>query len=74
MDDADIVVERSEREISLALRSFRNGQALQRRLAMDAGEMCMMCGDEIPKARRDALRGVCTCIVCQEALEQGMGR
>ena len=26
---------------------------------------CLECGDEIPQARRDALPGVRTCIVCQ---------
>lgn len=72
-DDADVVVERSEREISLALRSFHNAAA-QRRAAMDAGLACMMCGEEIPEGRRKALPGCCTCIGCQEGLERSMGR
>jgi phage/conjugal plasmid C-4 type zinc finger TraR family protein len=74
MDDADIVVERSEREIGFALRSFHNSAASRRRLAMDNGLMCMLCGEEIPEARRQALPGVCTCIGCQEELERSMGR
>jgi phage/conjugal plasmid C-4 type zinc finger TraR family protein len=74
MDDADIVAERSEREIGLALRSFQIAAAQRRRLAMDAGLMCMICGEDIPEARRKALPGVCTCIDCQEKLERGMGR
>ncbi len=73
MDDADIVAERTEREIGFALRSFHTA-AVQRRLAMNAGEMCMICGEEILKARRDLLPGCCTCIDCQEELERSMGR
>jgi phage/conjugal plasmid C-4 type zinc finger TraR family protein len=73
MDDADVVVERTEREIGFALRSFHNATA-QRRAAMDDGLMCMMCGEEIPEARRRVLPGCCTCVACQEELERSMGR
>lgn len=71
-DDGDIVAERTEREMTLALRSFRS--VAQRRVAMDAGLICMLCGDEIPEARRRVLPGCCTCIECQEELERSMGR
>jgi len=73
MDDADVVVERAEREMTFALRAFRSAAAS--RPASGDG-WCMMCGEEIPKARRDLFKGgdCCTCVECQEKLEQGMGR
>lgn len=71
MDDADIVVERSEREISLALRSFHD-----RAVGVVPALTCSLCGEPIPEARRKALRewGCATCVECQERLERGMGR
>ncbi|MBR0648743.1 DksA/TraR family C4-type zinc finger protein [Roseomonas terrae] len=41
---------------------------LRARAAMPAGESpfhCAECGDEIPEARRRAVRGVRTCVPCQ---------
>lgn len=32
-----------------------------------AASHCVECGDEIPRARRDALPGVRTCVTCQGA-------
>lgn len=72
MDDADIAAELAEREWDLALRSRR--EAEKRRVAMNAGLMCMLCGEEIPEARRKRLQNCCTCFDCQEALERGIGR
>jgi len=43
---------------------------MRARARMPAGEgeiLCVDCGDEIPEARRRALPGVRTCIVCQSA-------
>ena len=31
---------------------------------------CLECGDEIPEARRRAMRGVQTCITCQSARDR----
>ena len=31
----------------------------------ESAEQCDDCGEEIPKKRREALRGVRTCVVCQ---------
>ena len=71
MDDADVVVERSEREISLALRSFPG-----KPVAAVLARQCSLCGDDIPAARLAALSewGCDTCARCQEKLERGMGR
>ena len=41
---------------------------MRARARMPAGEgetHCVECGDEIPRARRDALPGVRTCVACQ---------
>jgi phage/conjugal plasmid C-4 type zinc finger TraR family protein len=35
---------------------------------------CEECGDEIPEARRSAIRGVKLCVFCQELLERTKGR
>jgi RNA polymerase-binding transcription factor DksA len=71
MDDADVVVERSEREIGFALRSFPGKPE-----AAVIELQCSLCGEDIPEARRAALRewGCETCAECQERIERGMGR
>jgi len=47
------------------------------RSKLPAGEslrQCEECGDEIPKARRDALPGVRRCVSCQAALDADIVR
>jgi len=46
---------------------------LAARAAMPVGEgseECMICGDDIPEARRRALPGVTTCVPCQSARDK----
>ena len=46
---------------------------MRARASMPTGEgeiYCLECGDEIPEARRRALSGVRTCIVCQSARDR----
>lgn len=46
---------------------------LRARARMPAGEgetHCVECGEEIPEARRRALRGVRTCVPCQSAIDR----
>lgn len=41
------------------------------RIPTGAGQThCVECGEEIPQARRNAVRGVRTCIACQSASDQ----
>lgn len=37
----------------------------------DAAKFCAECGDEIPEARRRALPGTRTCVVCQSVRDAG---
>jgi phage/conjugal plasmid C-4 type zinc finger TraR family protein len=47
---------------------------VQRQLAkqaeVESAEYCEDCGDEIPEARRQAVRGCQRCVFCQEKLER----
>jgi phage/conjugal plasmid C-4 type zinc finger TraR family protein len=46
---------------------------MRARARMPTGEgetCCLECGDEIPEARRRAMPGVRTCIVCQSARDR----
>jgi phage/conjugal plasmid C-4 type zinc finger TraR family protein len=48
-------------------------EVMRARLRMPTGEgqtHCVECGDEIPEARRRALSGVRTCIMCQSARDR----
>lgn len=70
MDEIDRA---SERE------AFLNRQAIDEIRAMvDAGslaegsEICEECGDEIPKARRDAVPGCTLCVSFQAIFERGL--
>ena len=48
--------------------------AVQKKLAKQAevpsAEFCVECGEEIPKARREAIPGVQRCIYCKELTER----
>ena len=48
--------------------------AVQQKLAeqrqKESLEFCEECGDDIPQARREAIKGVSLCIHCQERLER----
>jgi len=72
VDEADVADGVLERAMDSALQQLRS--AAERRAAMDAGLVCMACGEAIPEERRRALPGVCTCVPCQEKIERGMGR
>ena len=41
----------------------------RRRLHGESSETCLDCGEEIPQARRAAVRGCCRCYGCQAAYE-----
>ena len=48
-------------------------EVMRVRARMQAGEgqtHCVACGDEIPPARRSALPGATTCILCQSARDR----
>lgn len=36
----------------------------------NSSQYCIDCGEEIPKERRLALKGVCTCIECQKQIDK----
>lgn len=40
-----------------------------RLVAPESAELCTICDEPIPEARRMALRGVQTCVLCQQELE-----
>ncbi len=59
----------------LAIQSNMNAvAAVQKKLAEQRAqpslEECAECGEEIPQARREAIKGVQLCIVCQTRLER----
>jgi phage/conjugal plasmid C-4 type zinc finger TraR family protein len=62
--DEDVVYQM--REIAQSLAAMRNGQ-----LAGPSLEYCDECGDEIPEARRVAIKGCRTCVYCQSLIEKG---
>ena len=45
-------------------------EALAKQRLLPSLEDCEECGDEIPKERQQAIRGVTRCIYCQELLER----
>jgi len=66
MDAVDHAQVAQERSLSLALNAVQQENAS--RGGVSAIE-CAECGNDIPKPRRDAVRGCTTCIGCQQALE-----
>ena len=62
---SDEDVQYQMREISQALSAFKQSQK-----AGPSLEYCEECGDEIPEARRLAIKGCTTCIDCQTLLEK----
>lgn len=71
-DWADIAAAREQelREDALAERQRRQGK----RHVEASAELCSVCGDPIPEARRQAVPGVQTCVPCQEELEYALRR
>lgn len=39
---------------------------LEKQAEVPSAEECIMCGEEIPQARREAVKGVQRCVSCQE--------
>lgn len=62
--------EQELREDALAERERRHGK----RHVEASAEICSVCGDPIPEARRQAVPGVQTCVPCQEELEYALWR
>jgi phage/conjugal plasmid C-4 type zinc finger TraR family protein len=60
-DDAMNALAFIENHVDLIRSKLPTGESLQ---------YCLECGAEIPKARRDALPGVKTCIPCQTELDK----
>jgi len=67
MDAADYAQRIQEQSLSVALDAAQ--QASLSKPSVSALE-CEECGNDIPKPRRDAVRGCTTCIGCQQALER----
>ena len=68
MDEADRAQVINEQYQADALAKHANRQ--QR---MVSALRCLECGEEIPKARREAMPGCEYCVKCQKWLEQGHG-
>lgn len=43
---------------------------LAKQAAVESAEYCEDCGDEIPEARRQAVKGCQKCVFCQEKAER----
>ena len=67
MDAADYAQRIQDQSLSLALDAAQ--QASLSKPSVSALE-CEECGNDIPKPRREAVRGCTTCIGCQSALER----
>jgi len=53
--------------------TVKDGVELARRRLAQAGDSlthCEECGDEIPQARRDAIKGVRLCVSCQSEVDR----
>lgn len=62
MDDAD-------RASALAEQEVERNLAVIPRFSGESATECEECGNEIPAARRDALKGTTQCVECATALE-----
>jgi phage/conjugal plasmid C-4 type zinc finger TraR family protein len=49
-------------------------RALEAQASQPSLTHCEECGDEIPEARRSAIRGVKLCVFCQQLQERSKGR
>ena len=49
-------------------------RALEQQASQPSLTHCEECGDEIPEARRTAIRGVKLCVYCQQLQERSKGR
>jgi len=67
MDAADYAQRIQDQSLSVALDAAQ--QASLSKPSVSALE-CEECSNDIPKPRRDAVRGCTTCIGCQQALER----
>lgn len=67
MDDLDRAQEESNNQLSNTLSRLEHRRKLER--AIPSAENCMECGNEIPKARQEAMLGCQLCIYCAEKFE-----
>ena len=68
-DDADraqVVIEAEQRALASKLARLR--------FPHRGTPKCLVCGEDIPEARRAAVAGCCTCFDCQDDLDRRMGR
>lgn len=63
-------LEEQQREDALAEQARRAG--LAGKTVADSATHCGACGHRIPQARRKAIPGVQTCVVCQADLERAV--
>ncbi len=61
-------IEEAQREDALQAQARRAG--LAGKTVADSAEVCQMCDEPIPEARRRAVPGVATCIDCQTMIEK----
>jgi phage/conjugal plasmid C-4 type zinc finger TraR family protein len=66
----DRATEREEAERALALAAQDARAGLRGKTVSDSATHCVLCDEDIPQARREALPGVQTCIHCQTDLEK----
>jgi len=68
-DEVDLgsMNEAQQLEISLSEAGIKSQQALARHEVLK----CIVCNKRIPKARRDAVQGVQTCITDQQRIDNG---
>lgn len=66
-DDAQVARMRAQERLSDAL-----AERLKGRQPHEDAELCAVCEEPIPAARREALPGVQTCVYCQADLERAL--
>lgn len=69
MDFADIGKGHTEFMNSMAIREVMEHN--ERSARRESATECEECGDDIPKARRDAVPGCVLCVHCQSMMERG---
>ena len=69
-DPIDRCCEREDEFRADALAEQRRRAGLDGKTAADSSETCNACGEPIPEARRQALKGVHYCVACQEKIDK----
>lgn len=68
LEEAEIAQVNNLQRNAMAVNELR--QQLEKQRSQPSAEFCEECGEDIPKARREAVPGVQFCIYCQTKLEK----